>query len=380
MNQHPKPHSKTSGTDVSPVQSTSTRKRTGGTPVPLSAAKQTRHDGNLSVGLAYPLEPADQQRLKGKLHALLPAGRHEVLPLGFTEPLPPQCSIYLACDDPPPGMDTHPALAWIQACSAGADSFLALPNVRNGRVLLTSASGMHSVQIAEYVIAAMINLSRHMDRLWLAMQAHVWPTPRVYLAGPPLRGRTVAILGYGSIGREVGRLAHALGMNIVAICSRPGPHPDDGFHLAPGIGDPEGKLPVAWFASDQLPRAVTDADFLVIACPLTERTRGLVNQVVFNAMKPTAHVVNVGRGAVIDFAALQTSLRAGRIAGAALDVHPTEPMPPTDPAFDLPNVQLTPHMSGVMSDADYSRLLGDVFLENLGRFVRGEPLLNRVTP
>jgi glyoxylate/hydroxypyruvate reductase A len=238
---------------------------------------------NLAIGLAYPLEAADRERLRNTLQSLLPQGRHELLPLKETEPLPPHCSIYLACDYPPPGMSEHPALAWIQACSAGADAFLTLPNVRSGRVLLTSASGMHSVHIAEFVIAAMINLSRRMDRLWSLMQARQWIEPRVPLAGPALRGQTVAILGYGSIGREVGRLAHALGMKIVAICRQAGR---------------QGLLPAQWFGSGQLPAAVAAADFLVITCPLTDRTRGIVTQAVFDAMKPTAFIVNVARGAI----------------------------------------------------------------------------------
>jgi phosphoglycerate dehydrogenase-like enzyme len=335
---------------------------------------------NLAIGLAYPLAAADRERLRNELQSLLPQGRHELLPLKENEPLPSHCSIYLPCDNPPPGMGEHPALAWIQACSAGADAFVSLPNVRDGRVVLTSASGMHSVHIAEFVIAAMINLSRRMDRLWSLTQSRQWLEPRVSLAGPALRGQTVAILGYGSIGREVGRLAHVLGMKIIAICRQPGRHPDDGFHLAPEIGDPQGRLPVEWFSSEQLPAAVEGADFLVITCPLTDRTRGIVNQAVLDAMKPTAFLVNVGRGAIIEFEALRNSLSRGRIAGAALDVHPKEPLLPDDPVYDLPNAQITPHMSGVMTDEDYSRLLCDVLLENLRRFVKGEPLLNRVQP
>jgi len=277
---------------------------------------------NMAIGLAYPLEQVDQRRLKDSLKALLPTGQHEILPLRPDQPLPPQCQIYLAGDEPPAGTSEHPALAWIQACSAGADAFVSLPNVRSGRVLLTSASGMHSVHIAEFVIAAMINLARRMDRLWSLMQARRWEEPRVPLAGSALRGQTVAILGYGSIGREVGRLAHALGMKIVAICRQAGPHPDDGFHLAPGIGDPQGRFPSHWFSSEQLPAAVASADFLVITCPLTDRTRGIVNQTVFDAMKPTAFLVNVGRGAIIEFDALRNSLSNGRIAGAALGCPP----------------------------------------------------------
>lgn len=333
---------------------------------------------DLVIGLAYPLLAADQERVLACARQLLPAGRHKLIGLQPTDPLPDECQIYFAEDDPPPGLGTHPSLRWIQACSAGADAFVSLPNVRSGAVQLTTASGIHSVHIAEFVIAAMINLCRRMDQLWSLMNQRRWPVPRGHLAGPPLRGQTVAILGYGSIGREVGRLAHAFGMRVIAINTRAEPHPDTGFHAVPGIGDPEGRLPVAWHTSRDLPNAVRDADFLVITCPLTPATRGIVNAAVLGAMKPTAYIVNVARGAIIDFPALRAALTTKRLAGAALDVFPTEPLPADDPVFDLPNVQLTPHMSGVMTEAEYSRLLAEVYIANLTRFVRGQPLLNLV--
>lgn len=333
---------------------------------------------SLSMGLAYPLLPEDQARLMSRAKELLPSGRHELLNLQAADPLPARCQIYFAEDEPPSGLGEHPQLAWVQACSAGADAFMSLPNVRRGDALLSTASGIHSIHIAEFVVAAMVNLSRRMDTLWALMKSRQWPSPRQPLAGPSLRGRTVTILGYGSIGREVGRLANALGMRTVAVTTRGEPQLDTGFHAAPGIGDPEGRIPVAWHSGRDLPAAVRAADFLVIACPLTPSTRGMVNAPVFAAMKPTACLVNVGRGAVIDYPALREALATRRIAGAALDVHPVEPLPPDDPVYDLPNVQVTPHMSGVMTEADYSRLLADVYLANLARFVRGTPLLNLV--
>lgn len=335
---------------------------------------------NLSIGLAYPLEAKDEKRLLSQAKKLRPKGRHEILRLKPEDPLPPRCQIYFAEDGVPPGLGEHPALVWIQACSAGADAFQALPNVRSGRAVLATASGIHSVHIAEFVLAAMIELSRRTDRFWKFSSEKIWPPGRVSLAGLPLRGRTVAILGYGSIGREIGRMAHALGMKIVAINTRGKRCRDDGYHCAPGIGDPEGRLPKAWFSSLELPKAVADADFLAISCPLTEKTRGIVNPSVFAAMKPTACVVNVGRGAVIDFTALREALTLKKIAAAALDVHPAEPLEPEDPVYDLPNVQITPHMSGVMSDEMYSALLCDVYIENLSRFVAGKDLFNHVKP
>lgn len=330
------------------------------------------------MGLAYPLLPVDQARVVACAESLLPHGQHQLIRLRPTDPLPDPCHIYFAEDDPPPGLGTHPSLRWIQACSAGADAFVSLPNVRSGAVQLTTASGIHSVHIAEFVLAAMVNLCRRMDKLWSLMNERHWPVPRGHLAGASLRGQTVAILGYGSIGREVGRLAHAFGMSVIAINTRAEPHPDTGFHAAPDIGDPDGELPIAWYSSRNLPDAVRQVDFLVITCPLTAATRGIVNATVLAAMKPTAFIVNVARGAIIDFPSLRDALATGRLAGAALDVFPIEPLPPDDPVYDLPNVQLTPHMSGVMSEMQYSRLLADVYIANLTRFIQGQPLLNLV--
>jgi phosphoglycerate dehydrogenase-like enzyme len=338
-----------------------------------SGAKQ-----RLSIALAYPLEPPDLNRLNRRLRELHPQG--EVLSIGDSESPPAHCQAYFACDDVPAGLAEHRALEWIQACSAGADAFHSLPNVARGSVAITSASGMHSVHIAEFVLAAMINLSRRMDRLWSFSASHTWPAGRGKLAGPALRGKTVAVLGYGSIGREVGRMCHALGMQLVAICATPGRHADEGYREADGIGDPQGWLPIGWYSTTDLATAVAAADFLVVTCPLTAATVGVVNAGVLSAMKPGSFIVNVARGGIIDFESLADALRSGHLGGAALDVHPREPLQPDDPVYNLPNAQITPHMSGVMSDADYSRLLCDVYLENLGRFVRGEPLLNRVDP
>ena len=335
---------------------------------------------NLLIGLAYPLVAADQERLLSKAKELLPKGRHEILSLQPDDPLPSQCSIYFAEDALPKGLTEHSGLVWVQACSAGADAFITLPQIQSGQAVLTSASGIHSVHIAEFVLAGMINLSRQMDQLWSCMRERTWPEGRVRLAGPALRGRTVAILGYGSIGREVGRMSNALGMRVLAICRSSSSHRDDGFHSAPGIGDPEGKFPETWFSTAELPKAASRADFLAITCPLTSKTRGIVNKAVFDVMKPSPFLLNVGRGAIIDFNAMRDALQSRQIAGAALDVHPTEPLPPHDPLYDLTNVQVPAHMAGVMGEEEYSRLLCNVYLQNLTRFVKRKEMLNRVDP
>jgi phosphoglycerate dehydrogenase-like enzyme len=192
----------------------------------------------------------------------------------------------------------------------------------------------------------------------------------------PLRGKTVGIVGYGNIGRELARAADALGMTVLAT-KRDVMHPadDDSYHEA-GTGDPEGEIPRRLYPPQALGSMAKECDFLVVTSPLTDETRHMVNAAVLKQMKKTAILINVGRGAVVDEAALIEALQAGRIGGAALDVFEQEPLPPESPLWKMENVIIAPHVSG--SSAVYEDKLIDLFEENLQRYFDGRPLLNRV--
>ncbi len=252
-----------------------------------------------------------------------------------------------------------PRLRWLHTMSAGVDRFL-IPEVVGRRdFTLTNNSGPYDVPIAEFVLATMLSAAKHLPDYQRAQAASLWEKE---LRLVELRGSTVVVLGLGSIGAEVARLASAFGMRVIGVRRRLD------LPAMPGVSD---TVP-----PERLTGVVGDADFLVIAAPLTPATRGLVSREVIAGMKPTAWIVNIARGALIDEAALLEALRAGRIAGAAIDAWWTEPLPPESEWWRLPNVIATPHVSN-SSPRVRERTL-ELFIENLRRWKAREPLLNVV--
>lgn len=263
-----------------------------------------------------------------------------------------------------------PALRWLQLRSAGVDHLAADPPWRKG-IATTNARGVFSVPIAEYVTGMLLRVRQPAE--WGRDQAaHHWPddVPLISI----LRGTTAVVVGYGSIGREIARQLTALGVRIVAVKARPEQRHDDAYRV-PGTGDPDGTIPERIVGLEGLAEAAREADTLIVTVPLTASSRGLVGAHVLAALPPTAWVVNTSRGALIDEPALLDSLRGGRIAGAVLDVFADEPLPADSPWWDTPNVIVTPHASGVTL-----RYFDALVLENVRRYLAGEPLLNRVDP
>jgi phosphoglycerate dehydrogenase-like enzyme len=190
-----------------------------------------------------------------------------------------------------------------------------------------------------------------------------------------VRGKTIVIIGYGTVGRETARLATALGMRVLAVKAHPETLVDASFR-EPDTGDPEGRLPERVTGLDQLGELARQADYVVMTLPLTPATDGLIDEHLLRQLPQHAWLVNVGRGRVIDEGALIDCLTHQRIAGAWLDVFATEPLPPESPLWTLPNVTITPHISG--GNRDSFRVLTDLCCENLRRYLGGEPLLNMV--
>ncbi len=277
----------------------------------------------------------------------------------------------------PRSPDEMPRLRWIQLHSAGADH---LPDwlKAQDRITITTASGIHAVPMAEYTLMMMLALIRRLPRM-LAYQKHAeWPSDRWTLfADGELRGSTVGVVGYGSIGREIGRLAKAFGMRLLAM-RRHGSRREDPGYVEPGTGDPEGRLPDAWYTPDQLLDMLPQCDFVVDVLPLTPETHRFFDARAFAAMKPTAFFINIGRGGTVDEAALVEALRQGRIAGAALDVFEEEPLPDDSPLWRMENVILSPHISAFSTRYDDRAV--ELFATNLGRYLRDEPLLNVYNP
>jgi phosphoglycerate dehydrogenase-like enzyme len=257
---------------------------------------------------------------------------------------------------------SNPDLRWVQATVAGAGQQLhaaALTPEELERVTVTTASGVHAGPMAEFCILGLLYFARGVPRLQADQRAHRWDQYPV----AELSGDTLVILGLGAIGAEVARMAKAFGMRTIGINRR-------GQSDSPDVD--------AVHSSDSLLGLLPQADAVVVTLPLTDETRGMLGAEALRSMAPGAVLVNVGRGAVIDEQALFDALREGRLSGAALDVFATEPLPVESPLWDLPNVLISPH-TAALSVRENGRIV-DLFIENLRRYRRGEPLLNRVDP
>lgn len=269
-----------------------------------------------------------------------------------------------------------PGLRWMQTESAGVDHLIDTP-VWQSDIVITSANGVHAVQIAEYVLAMLLAHGHHLPTLQRWQQQQVWADrhQREQVQPRELRDRTVGIVGYGAIGREVARLATAFGMRVLATSRSAEPTPYDGWTPA-GTGDAHGRLPQRYFMLDQLPEMLAQCDAVVLALPLSPRTQHVIRERELDAMRDDALLINIGRGGLVDQAALVAALQTGRIGGAALDVTDPEPLPPDSPLWQMENVILTPHISG-MTPHYTDRVLA-LFADNLQRYVSGETLFNIV--
>jgi phosphoglycerate dehydrogenase-like enzyme len=267
-----------------------------------------------------------------------------------------------------------PRLRWVQLHSAGADHLLGQP-IMQGDVLVTTSSGIHATPIAEYVLASILAHRWQVARWTGCQRERLWPSGRWELyARPELRGGTLGILGYGSIGREVGRLGRAFGMRVLAI-GRTGSRVEKGYAV-PATGDPEGAVPERFYPPEELDDLLAECDYVLVALPLTPATRHRIGEAELRAMKPSAFLVNISRGAIVDEAALVRALREGWIAGAGLDVFEQEPLPADSPLWELENALISPHVAGF--SPRYDERAVDLFAENLRRYLSGEPLLNLV--
>jgi D-2-hydroxyacid dehydrogenase (NADP+) len=248
-----------------------------------------------------------------------------------------------------------PRLAWLQSFSAGVDHpFFGMIRERGCR--LTTGSGTAATPIAETALMYLLALSRDLPDWLDAQRRHEWQPREI----GELAGSSLAVLGMGPIGRRVAELGLAFGMTVEAVRRTP-----------------TGDEPCPTHPMSALREVLGRADWVVIALPLTDDTRGLFDAERLGWMRPGARLVNVGRGEIVDEASLVDALRAGHLAGAGLDVFAVEPLPPDSPLWDMPNVIVTPHSSGTspQSSAREERL----FLDNLARFVAGRALLNEAT-
>ncbi len=273
-----------------------------------------------------------------------------------------------------PSPEQAPALKWVQGHFAGVERFLDHPLLKS--VVLTTGSGIHAPAMAEYILMMMLAVAHHLPRMIEHQKRGEWPPGRWDLFAPrELRGTVVGIVGYGSVGREVARLAKAFGMQVLATKRDLTRVTDEGWRL-PEVGDPLTQSVDRLYPSETLRAMLGECDYVVLTVPLTPATRNLIGVEELAGMKPGAVLINVARGGEVDEAALIEALRAGTIGGAALDVFAEEPLPASSPLWTLPNVILSPHVSGFTLEYDGRAMA--LFAENLRRYVAGEPLLNVV--
>lgn len=268
-----------------------------------------------------------------------------------------------------------PNLRWVQTASAGVNLLLD-GDLWRSEVVICTASGIQVRSMAEWAFSTILAFRHRLPYLRERQKQHVWvPTDPLGHPMGDLAGLTMGVVGYGSIGREVGRLAKAFGMRLVATMVGADRPADTGYVL-PGAGDPEGTLPDVLKEPDYLMSLLAESDVVVVTVPSTPATYRMIGEAQFRAMHPEAMFVNMSRGTVVDERALDRALREGWIAGAALDVTEVEPLPGNNPLWDRENLILTPHISW-LSPAYYDRLM-DLFAENVRRYLAGEPLLNVV--
>ena len=286
------------------------------------------------------------------------------------------CEVLFSFRVPDELLRRAPSLKWIQLLSAGADHILKGLLAERRDIAVTTASGIHATPIAEYTIGSMLAFAHGLHLTMRAQVKREWRRNSQFMdIADSLRGKTLGVIGYGSIGRETARMGSALGMTVLALKRNPDDHVDTGWN-PPGVGDPEGRIPARWFGPEEREALLSESDYITVTLPMTPHTNKFIGAREFAAMRPNAYIVNIGRGGVIDQNAMIEALKANRIAGAGLDVFEREPLESESELWDLENVILTPHMSGAYRD--YNTGACTLFADNLKRYRAGQPLYNLV--
>ncbi len=253
-----------------------------------------------------------------------------------------------------------PKLRWLHCFNAGLDHPIFSRFIDRG-IAVSSSPGSNAVPIAQSAVAGMLALARRFPLFAAAQRERRWIEQATVAVPTDLATQTLVVLGLGGIGSEIARLSRALGLHVVGVRrSRP----------------PEDAPIDEWVPPADLHDLLPRADWLAIACPLTDETRGWIDASALARLPDGAGLLNVGRGEIVDEKALVSELESGRLVGAYLDVFEVEPLPEASPLWSLPNVILTPHASSISAGAPERQ--AELFFANLERFLRGEPLENRV--
>ncbi len=249
-----------------------------------------------------------------------------------------------------------PKLRWIQMTSAGVEHIMPFDWLPS-RVVMTNNSGVHAEKHGEFGITAVLMLNNNVPVMTTNQRQARWHT----VFGTSIRGKTLAVIGVGSIGGMVARHAKRLGMRVLGVRRSGGRHPKVDSMYRPS----------------QLDRVLPQADFVVATLPGTAETRNLLDARALDLLKPGAGVVNLGRGITMDYEALARKLEHGELSGAVLDAYDPEPLPASSPLWNTKNLIVSPHCTS-SDTAQYAPLTLDQTFENLARFIAGKPLLRRI--
>ena len=249
-----------------------------------------------------------------------------------------------------------PHLRWIQTTSAGLDQIL-VPELVQRDLLITNASGVYAPQVAEQAWCLTLAIAGRVPHYWEEQKAHNWQAvDRI-----DLDGSTAGVIGLGGIGRRYSGVAAAFGMRVLAVDLHQPPKPES--------------VEALW-SIDEIDRLLEQSDFVLVSCPYTKETHHLLDESRLSHMKSSAVLVNIARGSIVDESALVSALQNGRIAAAGIDVCEQEPLPPESSLWDVPNLVISPHCAGLSPQR--MQQMANFFIENLGRYVAGQALVNLV--
>ena len=282
----------------------------------------------------------------------------------------------LLCTVPPINISLMENLGFIQISSSGYSQLFNLGLVERG-VRACNARGVFDAPIGEWCMAMMVNLARDLRGMIRNQDTGLWDRSARFQK--EIRGCRVGIWGYGSIGRETARLAKAMGMRTSVMVRKTPLAGLTNIYRLEGTGDPEGTLPDKIYVNGQEKEFLQDLDFLILSMPLTKNNEGCIGERELNYLPKHACILNPARGLLIQEGPLLDALRSNRIAGAALDTHYHNPMPPEHPLWSLPNVIMTPHISGSTMNPNFIRRVWEIFVENVRNLSAGKPLLNELT-
>lgn len=281
----------------------------------------------------------------------------------------------LLCEIPPANFDEFDNLKWIQLTSAGYTQVLKLPILDRG-IRVTRGLGNFDIPIAEWSIMMMLMWRRKMLELLENQHTKTWNRDAKFSA--ELRGSTVGFWGYGGLSRETARIAKAMGMTIWALELGGKVNQRENTYCTPGTGDPEGLLPDRVFSEAQKKEFLEGLDFLILGLTLSPKTEGIIGEEELRMLKPTAVLINPARAPLINEQAYIKCLQEGWIQGSSCDVHYAYPLPPEHSLWSMPNLILTPHIAGGVTDKFMQRVY-DLFLKNIECYSRDEALLNELT-